>query len=404
VIVWDVAGARPRATFEGHGGRINGIALSPDGETAYSASLDGTTIAWDVVGTRRMGRAFRAVPGHDVPTVSESGVMYEAPASYNISVSPDGGTLSVGRGDGDLSLIDTRTLHEVARLRVTDSVWGLGGAAFSPDGRTIATADGDGVVTFSDLRSRARLGRPIKLSKWPIWPARYSPDGRWLAVDGAESVVWLLDARRRIVIRKVRKDQLPRDMAMRPDGKVLAVPESGGPGSGTGAEILAMPSLRRVAKIPMPTARWSAFSDDGRLLLLGDHEGRAQIYDGHTFKPRGRPLLGHTGFILTADFSPDGRTVATSSSDGTIRLWDVASGRPIGNPLPGIPNQQVGVVFTRGNTHVATVYESGQGNSWDVRPSSWAQRACAVAGRPLTRAEWNDALPGHSYEPACRGQ
>ena len=162
-----------------------------------------------------------------------------------------------------------------------------------------------------------------------------------------------------------------------------------------------MPSLRRVAKIPMRSARWSAFSDDGRLLILGDHEGRAQIYDGHTFKPRGRPLLGHAGFILTADFSPDGRRVATSSSDGTIRLWDVNSSRPIGTPLPGIPNAQVGAVFTRGSTHVAAVYESGQGFSWDVRPSTWAHHACAVTGRPLTRAEWNDALPGHSYEPAC---
>jgi len=115
-------------------------------------------------------------------------------------------------------------------------------------------------------------------------------------------------------------------------------------------------------------------SDDGRLLILGNHEGRAQIYDGHTFEPHGRPLLVHAGFILTEDFSPDGQTVATSSSDGTVRLWDVASGRPIGGPLPGIPNAQVGAVFTSDGTHLAAVYESGQGYYWDVRPASWAQR------------------------------
>jgi hypothetical protein len=62
---------------------------------------------------------------------------------------------------------------------------------------------------------------------------------------------------------------------------------------------------------------------------------------------------------------------------------------------------QVGAVFTRGGTHLAAVYENGQGYSWDVRRSSWARHACAVAGRPLTRAEWDEALPERPYEPAC---
>ena len=62
---------------------------------------------------------------------------------------------------------------------------------------------------------------------------------------------------------------------------------------------------------------------------------------------------------------------------------------------------QVGVAFTRGGTHLAAVYESGQGYSWDVRPSSWERHACAVAGRTLTRAEWDEALRGRAYAPAC---
>ena len=229
---------------------------------------------------------------------------------------------------------------------------------------------------------------------------QFSVDGRWLAVAGADGVVHLFDARRRTQVRSVQLDQQPRDISLRADGKVLAVPETRGPGQGY-VDILSVPSLKRVARIPMRYGRWSRFSRDGRLLILGDHDGRAQIYDGHTFEPRGRPLLGHAGFILTADFSPDGRTVATSSSDGTIRLWDTESSRPIGSPLTGTPNVQVGVAFTRGGTHLAAVYESGQGYSWDVRPSAWERHACAVAGRTLTRAEWNEALRGRAYAPAC---
>jgi WD40 repeat protein len=399
VIVWDVPGARQRVTFEGHSGRINGVALSPDARTAYSASLDGTVIAWDLAGSRRLGRPFAAAPRRGVRTISETGVAGEEGSTHNISVAPDGETITVAQGNGLVNLIDARTLRLLARIRAVDGE-PTSSAAFSPDGRTLAIGDATGSLGFWDARTRARLGPPFRGSDTAFWAPRFSGDGRWLAIGGQDSVVRLFDARRRVQVRTLRTDQLPRDMAFRPDGKVLVVPATNGPGEGQ-VEILAVPSLKRIARIPMEYGRWSSFSRDGRLLILGDHEGRAQIHDGRTFGLRGRPLLGHAGFLLTADFSPDGRMVATSSSDGTVRLWDTASGRPIGTPLPGIPNIQVGVKFIRGGTHIAAVYDNGQGYVWDIRPSSWARQACTVAGRRLTSAEWEEALPGREYAPAC---
>jgi hypothetical protein len=38
---------------------------------------------------------------------------------------------------------------------------------------------------------------------------------------------------------------------------------------------------------------------------------------------------------------------------------------------------------------------------WDVNPTSWRARACAVAGRALTRAEWDEFLPGRPYQDVC---
>ena len=83
--------------------------------------------------------------------------------------------------------------------------------------------------------------------------------------------------------------------------------------------------------------------------------------------------------------------------DGTTRLWDVAAGRPIGTALPGIAGHDVAAAFVDGGTHLVTVDDNGRGFSWDVRPRSWAQRACDVAGRTLTRAEWDDLLPNRPY-------
>ena len=83
--------------------------------------------------------------------------------------------------------------------------------------------------------------------------------------------------------------------------------------------------------------------------------------------------------------SPDGRTVATGSADGTIRLYDVATQDQVGAPLPALPNRPVAPLFTPDGNYLFAITSTGQAYRWDVRPSAWAQRACAIAGRTLTR-------------------
>ena len=77
--------------------------------------------------------------------------------------------------------------------------------------------------------------------------------------------------------------------------------------------------------------------------------------------------------------SPDGQTLATGSTDGAVRLPQV----------------------TPDGAHLFAIFAAGRGYRWDVRPASRTRYACAVAGRPLTRAEWADALPERPFSPAC---
>ncbi len=143
------------------------------------------------------------------------------------------------------------------------------------------------------------------------------------------------------------------------------------------------------------------FSRDGRLLVFGDSQGRVWFYDTRTWRPRGRPLAAHTAAVDTVDLSPDGQTLVTTSDAGTTRLWDVDSGRPIGAALPTLAQHDTAAAFIDGGNRLVTLQDNGRGYLWDVQPESWAHRACQIAGRTLTRTEWNDALPGRTYAPAC---
>ena len=39
---------------------------------------------------------------------------------------------------------------------------------------------------------------------------------------------------------------------------------------------------------------------------------------------------------------------------------------------------------------------------WNFHPAQVATRICALAGSPLTRAEWSQYVQGAAYDPPCR--
>jgi WD40 repeat protein len=414
LIAWNVADARRIGTFVGHAGTVSRVAIAPDGRTAYSAGQDGTLIAWDLAGKRRLDRPFSAprrsamvfpaiVRGRRPTDFAPSGIPVPV-AGLAVAATPDGGSFAVPDDAGYVDVFDSRTLTRARRIPVSPGRQ-VSAVAIAPDGHTVAATTADGRLRFADLRSRRRVGplqRPYDVAAWSV---AFSGDGRWLVTAGIPlPSLRLWDVRRRTVANTalLAPFDVAADATFSPDSTKLAVAVNEAPRRGvTAIQILSVPDLALLRTVRAPAGRSLQFAADGRLLVFGDEQGHLWLYDTRTWRPLGRPLVAHTSAVVTVNLSPDGKTLATTSDDGTTRLWDVSAARPIGTPLPGLAQHDVAAAFVDGGTHLVTLHDNGRGFLWDIQPQSWARRACKVAARTLTRAEWKDALPERKYAPAC---
>jgi hypothetical protein len=83
----------------------------------------------------------------------------------------------------------------------------------------------------------------------------------------------------------------------------------------------------------------------------------------------------------------------------------VRLGSQLRSSLPIKPNAILGTDadFSPDGKQLLMTMGDGRGIIWDVDPESWKRRACAIANRTLTRAEWDEFMPAQPYEPACTG-
>ncbi len=152
-----------------------------------------------------------------------------------------------------------------------------------------------------------------------------------------------------------------------------------------------------------------ALSRDGKRLATFGVEGvilwnLASAWDLGSASRLGEPIQAHRAPVSSATFGPDGSILATSGEDGTMRLWDVATRRQLGEPIPyGATN----VAFSPdGRTLVSAGDPSLPILLWD--DILWAsdlpafeERLCPIAGRNLTRGEWDEFLPDQEYRKTC---
>jgi WD40 repeat protein len=230
---------------------------------------------------------------------------------WNVALSPDGTIAALATYAGTVTLWDTASHRELARLTGPD---GQPDVAFSPNGRIVATAN-----ISANANNRVRLWDAHTHQLIRTLPAqalnmRFSPDGNSLITEyGAAIVLWDVAGGRQI------RDYTGDDI-------------------GIGV----------------------AISHDGSMVAAGDSDGTIHLWQAATGEPIA-VLSGHTKTVTSVDFSPNDALLASSGADGTVRLWNVAQRRAaavLGSTTSGEYIKQV--AFSPDGSYVAAAMNAAR--------------------------------------------
>ena len=180
VRVWDLSSGALLSTLrvsigEGNEGKINSVAISPDGETIACGGWTG--YEWDeaisiYLFDRTSGQMRRRLSG--LPEVAT-----------HLAFSPDGARLAVTLGDEGLRVFNVAD----GTLIGQDIDYGKGKAAYSVDfdsnGRLVTTC-WDGIVRLYDAKFKLIAKRAFSSGK-QLYRACFSPDGNRIAVGFADT-------------------------------------------------------------------------------------------------------------------------------------------------------------------------------------------------------------------------
>jgi WD40 repeat protein len=157
-----------------------------------------------------------------------------------------------------------------------------------------------------------------------------------------------------------------------------------------------------------------SFDPNGTLVAGGGAIGPVRVWRVADQQPAFPPLSGHTAPVTATTFDAAGSFLATTSLDGETRLWEPQTGVPYGDRLvssakpdsvvPTIDLPFLGLrgAFSPDGKLLALPGIETRAMLWDVDPAVWRRRACAIAGRNLSREEWQLYLPsGTPYRPTC---
>ncbi len=302
--VWDLESGRVLRTLKGHSNKVIGVVMSPDGRRAVSASWDRTLKVWDL----ESGLTLRTLEGHSNWV-------------HGVAVTPDGRRAISAHQDRTLKVWDLESGRVLRTLEGhSHSVLGV---AVSPDGRRAVSASWDRTLKVWDLES-GRMLHSLEGHSDGVNCVVVSPEGGRVVSASSDKTlkVWDLESGRALLTLEGHS------------GKVLGVAVSPDARRAVSASWdhtlnvwdLESGSMQQTLKGHSDTVYGVAVSPDGRRAVSASWDHTLNVWDLES----GGMLQsseGHLGSVNRVAVSPDGRRAISASEDKTLKVWDVESGR-----------------------------------------------------------------------------
>jgi WD40 repeat protein len=424
VIIWDPQAARPAKVLTAPAEQVKYVAFSPDGTTLYTSSLGGVLLAWDLTGDRGFGQRFPLGAGSPCCRTL-------LPPAPPLAISPDDSTFAVRLGTSTVGLFSAHTLRQRASFTIGPKGTMITALAWSPTRPVLAVAGYSGLVQLWRVDGPPRPVRSLTgLHAVPgapeaIQALTFSPDGQLLAASdssrtGTQGIAGAdlgnYDAHfAALAIWRASTGKLvvPKDLGVGPglsgaltfsrDGKLLAASRP------DGSVLILNPTAGQVRQTVRPLGADEgadetvslAFAPNGTL-VTGTRGGIIQLWNPVSGHQLAGPVAVAAGPVTSIAFDPTGQRFATTGGqDGTVKLWSSSTLQQEGTALNTEQGAAATAAFGPGGKRLLVVDDHGNGFTWPTSLAAWEQRACTVAGRNLTRAEWTRYLPGHPYARVC---
>ncbi|KAK7426210.1 hypothetical protein QQZ08_007239 [Neonectria magnoliae] len=329
-------------TLEGHGGSVNSVVFSADGQRLASGSYDGTVKIWDIA----TGACIQTLEGH-------SGLV------NSVVFSADGQRLASGSGDETVKIWDAATGACVQTLKGHGDL--VNSVVFSADGQHLVSGSDDKTVKIWDAATGACV-QTLKGHSDSVNSVVFSADGQRLVSGSDDKTVKIWDAATGACVQTLKgHGDWVRSVVFSADGQHLA--------SGSGDKTVKIWDAATGVCVQMleghgDSVRSVVFSADGQRLASGSDDKTVKIWDAATGACV-QTLKGHGDSVRSVVFSADGQRLVSGSDDKTVKIWDAATGACV-QTLKGHGDSVNSVVFSADGQHLASGSDDETVKIWDA--------------------------------------